>query len=102
MGNVLKKLLVLALALASLGLCGCQTGNVETATIGMNTDARGRHAHTYIIKSSGDKDIDRRARDSASIEFRRQVRTPLKNQRYVIEVDIHTMEPIWGGKAATN
>ncbi|OBZ96118.1 hypothetical protein ADU59_07065 [Pararhizobium polonicum] len=63
----------------------------------MRTDANGRHVSTFIKNSSGNEEADKVAVRAASLNFRRQVKKPLKNHNYVIEVNVLEMaDPAWG------
>ena len=92
----MRNIIALALGVAALVLSGCNTG--KHGTVGIRTDANGRHASTFIVKSTGDEDYDRRAVYAASMNFRRQVQKPRKNHRYNIPVVVHDVEPMFGGE----
>lgn len=89
----MRNIIALALGTAVLSLSGCNTE--KHGVVGIRTDGNGRHANTFIVTSTGDKDADRRALRAASTSFRKQVRTPLKNHRYNIPVVVHDLEPIF-------
>lgn len=81
-------------------LSGCNT--TKTATVGIRTDANGKHASTYIVKSSGHDEADETAIYAASKNFRKQVKKPLKNHSYVMRVYVHkVLEPIVKNKKQT-
>lgn len=86
-GAIVRKIITSALCLAVLALSGCDTTKI--ATVGIRTDANGKHASTYIVKSSGHDEADQAAVYAASMNFRRQVKKPRKNHRYVMPVHVH-------------